>query len=685
MSLISLKLKLSRTILADKILTSRKIVMADRAISSRVKNFEYDYEVVTRTRQENRNKVLRLQRAMARVDKRELPKLAKGSIKYIRNYEGSLRRQLFDLIQIINHLKQLIENEDLELLYDVRNPLSVFEEFINQLKKSMKQIQFHSGTAIEIKNLIKSIETEYDNLINYVINLIEGDFKHFQTIGLDFTLLKTKVLSDLTIAEHMKQRALLKRQINGKTQWIIQRIKELETFIRQLKSRQANVFKQQLLDTIVFFRKQFSGLVQFCLQRADVANHMIVEAIVIQKEKYGQLEKIKLDLETFYKEFVAEQQVLRDESKSNYMDQQIKDRMIDFGLYEDDIKHELEKFEKNFNKKILRAEKKDIRILRIEKKEEEIVIRQLSGFRKKMKRFALTGLIALIGLSSLNLAAKGISQIDLTSRTQIEQTIGKEKISKVRIGNNVFRLSKSRIYVVCEKPRSALSKTVMSNIEELSSVGHLGVLFFDTQLGGWRVSEQVNFARTVDLNQTKFVSLGSLVFEVKGADKDEVVGYAKQYDNYSKKTDYFVIGKTCQSHVSRVLTQAGVDMKAFDFLKIDTNIDKQESEKLFNYFDKQTGGSFKNKLESSLQSLLAKQIPIINKYLSDFVKTSDQKVFHKGINLFKSVYNTFCVIYNMFFSHLIPFQEFMMINFGSSHTFIATGQSQGFLQMVHPN
>ena len=180
--LFPLKLRLSTTSLGGRLIGERRITSTDAKISRRMRKYEYDYEAVKQTRQNNRNEVLKLQRALNRVDQRDLGAYEKRTMADIRRYENALRRQAGDIMKVITQLKRLIENEDLEILYDIRNPLATFEEFVKNSKHVMKGMHLDKPVANEVEKIIEGIEKEFDSLIDHTIQFIENEFKYLTRV-----------------------------------------------------------------------------------------------------------------------------------------------------------------------------------------------------------------------------------------------------------------------------------------------------------------------------------------------------------------------------------------------------------------------------------------------------------------------------------------------------------------------
>jgi len=403
MSLLTVKYALSRTIPGKSIARSKVISDTELKISSRIAGVELDKQKVNKFRQENRGNVLKLQRAIKRIDERELVSVEKKTIVNIRKYEKNLKTQVKDIIQVIGLLKKLIENEYLEIVYDIRIPLETFEHLVTTLRKIIKNISFKKAAGKNIHELIIGIEEEYNRLINHTLKVIDEDFAHFSSIGLDFNKFDMKLKTESDHDAHLRQRSELKKQINGKTRWVISQINKLEKEIIQLaKDKQLlPQISNKLLEDLKYLKEQFSGMVDFCFKRIDVANYMIIESIIMQKEHYQELERLNTELHDFYRDFIAEQERIKQEA-SEYKKKYVFKRIDEFSKNQKEMRKHFEELEKSFEKKILKVKKKVIKKKQIEAKE----AKSTAGEVEVQRRFFLrkAGIVtAGVGFAALNM------------------------------------------------------------------------------------------------------------------------------------------------------------------------------------------------------------------------------------------------------------------------------------------
>tara|TARA_Y100000310_G_C20698221_1_gene827245 strand:+ start:5291 stop:5995 length:705 start_codon:yes stop_codon:yes gene_type:complete len=201
----------------------KKVYETDKKISSKIKEYEYDYASVKKKREKNRSEVLKLQRALKRVDERDIDNIENFTMTEVREYEKLAKRQLYDLMQIITQLRKLIENEYTEILYDIRNPLALVEEFFDRLKKFFKKTKVSSVIKTEVLWIVRNIENEFGTLVTDTIAFLRKDIAYLE---------ERKGLK-----AHLKERGKLKKQIGGKTSWIVSQIERLEDIFKELKEK----------------------------------------------------------------------------------------------------------------------------------------------------------------------------------------------------------------------------------------------------------------------------------------------------------------------------------------------------------------------------------------------------------------------------------------------------------------
>ncbi len=344
-----------------------------------------------------RNEVIKIQGLMTRISERDISSFERTTAKDIQKYESALRKQLYSIMKVISLLKKLIENEYLEIVYDIRNPLVIFEEFLKKIREGLNKMKLSASDKNNIMQIIENIEKEYDGLIESSLKFIESDLSYFSTIGLKFDKFNANPEID-SFAVYLKSRSAIKKQINGKVQWILSQINLLEKRLKQLK-KDSSLNLDNIIKIVSYFELQFKGLVDFCIKRLDVSNHMIVGAISLQKEKYAELERIKNELHVFYQQFFDEQSKIIEATPSETRVEQTKRKVSKFREYQNEVNLQFKAFEKEFENKISEIEEKDISSIQMEKKELRNIIDNLLKLRKRFRILASGILVAGAALS----------------------------------------------------------------------------------------------------------------------------------------------------------------------------------------------------------------------------------------------------------------------------------------------
>ncbi len=426
--------------------SSSAIRNTDEKIANAIDGFTYDAEKVSAFRNKTRADMEGLSRLLKTASTRERPSLESQSLKDIRAYESALRRQLEDNIKIITLLKKLIESEYLELGYDIRTPLVVFEDFITQLQDSLKRISFPKGEEKKITEQLLDIEHRYTVLLNEIISFIENELRYFSTIGADFGKLKPELKTSIAHATYLKQRAAIKQRINGKVRWIVTSLENLDEQMKRLcdmryLGNNTGVFLSKQLDT---FKKQFGELVELCMIRVDVSRHVVIESIVLQREKYEEITLLRDNLHEFYDRFLKAQHALLGSDVSAKTRAQINARIAQFGdRYQQTTARSLAQFDRDFGRRVTSVQEKDMRFLRAEQK-------GAAGVLQKAKKAALVATAALTlwtGVAGGRAISSVFSPGDVSLPPVVSMIAEEEGCAEwvINYYTNAFKLSKNMV------------------------------------------------------------------------------------------------------------------------------------------------------------------------------------------------------------------------------------------------
>ncbi|MBI2661840.1 hypothetical protein HYX11_00080 [Candidatus Woesearchaeota archaeon] len=308
---LGLKLVVANSKFAD-LLNPEHILKTNEKLSLLIEGFEYDYQNYARKKEQAQQDLRSLITIIKRTENFSLsPELIGNSKKY----EQIQLKQINDLIKIIRFLGQLLETEDIDLFYDVRTPLSIFEEFIHQLKDAVGNFAINKDKARIIRKIITDIDTQYLTLLEQVKTYLENEFRFLAQTGYNTNF---ALGENIAFELYLRNRVKLKRQINGKVQYIKKQLELLVKEIKPLKDKKewSEEYTDNLIINTKYFYTQFSGLIDFSLQRIEISKQIIMEGINLQKKYLQQLEETQTNVKKFYQEIINTLTAVQEEKKT---------------------------------------------------------------------------------------------------------------------------------------------------------------------------------------------------------------------------------------------------------------------------------------------------------------------------------------------------------------------------------
>jgi hypothetical protein len=373
--------------ISNIIKSETELSKSEEKIFGEIDEFEHDEEYVKDLRYKNRNNILKLENALARVDFRNESKLKeefvieeKQTVKEFRVYENNLRRQVYDIKKVIELLKDIVEAEKKEVILDIEAPFDVVRNYFSGLRNViLGRGKFTREEYSKFQELIKDIGISYQNLVNITLKYVDNESKYFG--------------QEISLSTYFKNRGKLKQQLNGKTQALIAQVERLEKILASyLELKQDKEFAEALLGNLAYFRKQFKELVQFCIDRVQISNMIMREAADLQKKKLNEMKSLKENLDGLYKQFLEQQEELM-KKQSAYRKEQTSKRIAEFNDYRNSLNADTRKLDNL----IISIEEEDVKELKDES-DMVSVKKRIVNWNENYKRLA-AAVAVLIGTS----------------------------------------------------------------------------------------------------------------------------------------------------------------------------------------------------------------------------------------------------------------------------------------------
>jgi hypothetical protein len=295
----------------------------DEKLGEIIRNFSYDeHEVASKRKLASRNFRTSLD-LINRVNNRKEALVKEGDD--LKKYLALIKRQIKDIVKIIRLTKSLIEDEDLQLLYDVRAALSVLEEFVSALKENLKGFEINRQDRNKLESIAREIDNSFGKLLNDLQAGISKIYQYLRSTGYKTEASPTQ---EIDLGTFVRDRTRVRRQVTGKVVYIRRKITELITQLKKVKQSSDDKEKiSYLIQYLGYFNKQFSGLVDFSLSRGEISVQVILSSITLQKKYLNDLLELRTELERF-EELIKRS---RSDDKKNKLkeEQQILQREVD--------------------------------------------------------------------------------------------------------------------------------------------------------------------------------------------------------------------------------------------------------------------------------------------------------------------------------------------------------------------
>src|SRR3989339_32757 len=506
MSLLMLKPLLARMPISHVVVASDQLTFKNKKLMEMIITAQREVINVSVARKKSRNRIIMLRKLIGQIEFKKEKKAEMKAREDLITYEKNTRKLLFDYIRIIKTLRDLIKNEYLDILFDIRDPLVLFGLITEKGKGFIVKVHMGSAQKKELQTIIEEIANALNQLVDYLFKIIEEDFRYYQSIGLEFERFNQRDETEYALETYLEKRGAIKNKISGNIKRIQFQIKKLEEQTEDLHLLNSNNERetQTLLGFFRFFRKEFNNLLTFCTERADIANYIIIESIVMQMEYYEGIKNIKGELDKFYEDITG-----------NNGNEKNKE-MICFSKR---VKIEFERFQHEFSHVIESVNKEGLRMLTEEMKPDlEIVNHELNYIKKHRIRNIFLSIMATLmisGYSSTSSSAIGTvrdSMVSLLTRplSQIEvlQDLKGANVNEIqeKINETTMKISQGE----------ALTKDDKNFIKNIYQAFVLGGMYNRFQISSQFLNNYINgTGKTVNLSAYNYTRLPIVAYAME--------------------------------------------------------------------------------------------------------------------------------------------------------------------------
>lgn len=292
----------------------------------------------------------------------------KESVMETRAVEKVLRREAKWIVDSLLLLQELVQNEEIDIIYDLKNPLDIAHHFIKKelpkvLSNNKLLLYFDNDEKKQLrKEVVSDVAEKYELLLKEVLLLIKMETKQLRIAKLQDNL--KKLSDDMGIIASIKERTAMRRSIVARTQHIIAQLKEVEKVIKKA-SKENNVSHEVIgrhLERIASFSQYFNTLIRVMLTRIDIAHRLVMHSELLQGDHLEQFHRTREALRVIYDEFIDGQKRLRQNATSEYQKELINKRIKQFYDYKKEMSKVFGVIDKNFQ----RIEDEELKIIRKE-------------------------------------------------------------------------------------------------------------------------------------------------------------------------------------------------------------------------------------------------------------------------------------------------------------------------------
>ena len=265
-------------------------------LSGLLRSFEYDTQTVLRKRRESYKRLLALKEKHEKLKDVAMLRERLDDSEYI----TEAQRYLKDVKQVIGLLKSVIEDEYLEMVYDVHEALELFRLLVLRLQTvvRMKSLGIEDREVLEEE--IADLRTGFTEFIDEVMRLIENDLKLFGNMRVPFAAqlekrvrkeMELTISEDVALADHIVAKTNIMKELRVKKKQIGEILRRVLRLMRKITI--VGTFKQQV-ERLLQSSEEF---LDYSEQRVHLAFEIVRDAVLLQIQKEKELEEMMLELQ----------------------------------------------------------------------------------------------------------------------------------------------------------------------------------------------------------------------------------------------------------------------------------------------------------------------------------------------------------------------------------------------------
>jgi hypothetical protein len=347
-----------------------------------------DEDTLIAERKSRSEDIVRLQQAIQRVAEHDFSGTEARTLDDLKAYDAACKQQLHDIHEAVDLLKAVIEYEHEDILNDVKLPLGTFDLFFQHAKGALEHVNFTDEKRERLSLLLQEIGKSYEGMVNAVLSYLEFELQYFKN-------LEVKKFehegTEYALQTYLHEREAMRQDIERKTAELKEQLDELQQLITIANDDAA----ERILPLATYFSTQFSSLIAFCMKRIDLSRQIIIEAILLQKEQYEQLDALSEQITRLRDAIIREQMRIAAEETPRWTVAETRERVEEFQKVEEKVKEEIAVVKEEIPPAVVVAKKEVLQVLQAESAQVPVVKRDLTALKATLAR--IMGVAAIAG------------------------------------------------------------------------------------------------------------------------------------------------------------------------------------------------------------------------------------------------------------------------------------------------